>query len=330
MNLSNLEDRQYEMKALGFSKESIAKMQEMMEKNIPEFKLYESKETAKGMVDYRLHYKKSAQSDFYYFNKFDVTVDRNKLRTPESKYMVISPAEQEGKSLVRKFETPYEAIDYFKQQPNSELAIGKDVRSRTKLAQIENSKMIYTERSFRQTYSQPPLPQTFYIDSGKGFTKEQAGNLMLGNAVYRDDLLNFQGVGYQAWVTLNFNKERDRYGNYPMNQYNDPAYGFDVNETLEKFRIKEMEKPETAEKLEASVRNGNTPLVTVENQNNETQKVRLEVAVRFRNINFFREDGKPVMREQFLKEGQDLSQSRANVMGLGQNQNEARTARMAR
>ncbi|QNL48300.1 hypothetical protein H8S90_16045 [Olivibacter sp. SDN3] len=48
--------------------------------------------------------------------------------------------------------------------------------------------MIYTERSFRQTYSQPPLPQTFYIDSGKGFTKEQAGNLMLGNAVYRDDL----------------------------------------------------------------------------------------------------------------------------------------------
>ncbi|SMG15650.1 hypothetical protein [Sphingobacterium psychroaquaticum] len=329
MNLSNLEDRQYEMKELGFSKESTEKMQELMEKNVPEFKLYESKQTPKGMVDYRLHYKKSAQSDFYYFNKFDVTVDRNKLRTPESKYMVITPTEGD-KSLVRKFETPYEAIEYFKQQPNSELAIGKDVRSRTKLAQIENSKMIYTERSFRQTFSQPPLPQTFYIDSGKGFSKEQAGNLMLGNAVYRDDLLNFQGVGYQAWVMLNFNKERDRYGNFPMNQYNDPAYGFDLNETLEKFRIKEMETPEGTKKLEESVRNGNTPLVTVQNQDNETQKVRLEVAVRFRNINFFREDGKPVMREQFLKEGQDLLQARTNTMGLGQNQNEARTARMAR
>lgn len=53
--------------------------------------------------------------------------------------------------------------------------------------------------------------------------------------------------------------------------------------------------------METSLINGNRPLVTVEKDGQEA-KMYLETAVRYGKLNFYREDGKPEKREQFLKE----------------------------
>ncbi len=50
-----------------------------------------------------------------------------------------------------------------------------------------------------------------------------------------------------------------------------------------------------------SIENGNRPLITTVKDGQDV-KLHIEAAPRFRQINFFREDGKPEKREQFLKE----------------------------
>ena len=69
MNLNNLENLKQEMKNLSFKVKLIEKMEENMAKGVTEFTLHDSVAATKGQVDLSLHFKQSAQSDFYYFNK---------------------------------------------------------------------------------------------------------------------------------------------------------------------------------------------------------------------------------------------------------------------
>ncbi|MDR2275375.1 MAG: hypothetical protein LBF27_30990 [Sphingobacterium sp.] len=329
MNLNNLEDRIFDMQALGFSEENIKKMQELMEKNAVSFNLYETHRADKGgVIDYTVYIKKSAQSDFYYLPKFDAVQDKVKTG-PEQKYLVITPHEEPGKSLVRKLETINEALDYFALQPKAELAIGKDAKSKLSLAQREGGKVIYAERNFRSVIGQPPIPQTFYVEEGKGMTKIQAGNLVQGRAVFRDDLVNFQGQPYTAWIALNFNKPRDRYGNYPLQIYSVPNYGFDLKTSLSEYKIGEMEQPKLAAQIENAICNGERIIVTCTNADNEKKQVFMEASVRFRTLNFFRMDGKPEMREQFLKLGASQRVS-GQMLSNNQSQQQENGARVRR
>jgi hypothetical protein len=195
-----------------------------------------------------------------------------------------------------------EAIDFFKSQKgNSELAAGKDAAHKVELAKMENGKINYVAKDFQRTFRTPAQTQTFFVDRGRGFTAEQAANLIQGRSVYRDDLLNLAGQPYAAWVKLDFDSPKDRYQNYTTNQYHVPSYGFTTHEALDKYRIKEMDDPKKQEAIMQSIENGNRPLVTTVKDGQEV-KLHIEAAPRFRQINFFREDGKPEKREQFLKE----------------------------
>ena len=304
MNLNNLEDRIDEAKNLGFSPKTIAQIEENIKLGVPEFKAYDSMPaTAKGQIDFTLHYKKSSQSDFYYFNKFDAV--HNKVDPLEigQKYMVILKGE-DGKNIVKKLDNVNEAIELFKKQEgNAELAIGKDPAHKSMVANMENGKINFVAKTFQSAYYANPIPQTFYVEEGKGFNKEQAGNLVQGRAVYRDDLLNIQGMVYKAWVMLNTDKPRDRYGNLTTRIFHDPSYGFDLKESLRSFNIKDLENPERAEKIFTGIMNGNRELVKAEKASGETVNVYVEASVRFRKANFFLENGKPEKREEFLKPG---------------------------
>lgn len=326
MNLNNLQDRKDEMKNLGFSKETIEKMEELIKKDSPSFKLYESAPATKGQLDYVIPIKRSALSDYYYLNKFEVIHNQARPLAEGEKFMVIAP-QPDGKNLVRKLETMTEAIDYFKKQEgNSELAVGKDARSKTTLAKMENGKVNYVERDFQRTFRQPPIPQTFYLDEGQGFTKEQAGNLVQGRAVYRDDLLSSQGVPFKAWTMLNFEKARDRYNNYPLRYFHDPAYQFDLKAELSQYNIKDMENPKSAEKIETAIRNGNRAFAVVENKNGEPFDMYIEAAVRWRKPNFYHLDGKPEKREEFLKPG--IQQDKVFEWNLQQNKQQEQSRGM--
>lgn len=300
MNLNNLENLKEEMKALGFKDKLIAEMEKNMEKNLSEFALHETLPATKGQVDLTLHFKQSGQSDFYYFNKFETTHNQGKALEDGRKYLVISPGEK-GKPVFRTFESPNKAIAYLKEQKgDSELAVGKDPGHKTTLATMENGKVNYVEKGFSKTYYTPPITQTFYVEKGKGFTAEQAANLIQGRSVYRDDLLNVGGIPYKAWIKLDFDKPKDRFHNFTTNQYHDPSYGFDLKKVLDKFEIKELSDQTKREKLEGTLKNGNRPLITTQKDGQEV-KLFIEAVPRYSQINMFAENGKPEKREQFLK-----------------------------
>ncbi|MET4083916.1 hypothetical protein ABIB40_003889 [Pedobacter sp. UYP30] len=301
MNLNNLENLKEEMKTLGFADNLIAQMEEQMKKDVPEFKLHDTMAATKGQLDVTLHFKQSGQSDFYYFNKFEVVHNQGKALDDGNKYMLISPA-SDGKNMVKKIENLGEAIDLFKKQEgNSELAVGKDAAHKTTVANTENGKINFVAKDFRATLYAQPLSQTFWVEKGKGFSAEQAVNLVQGRSVYRDDLLTLGGVPYKAWMKLDLDQPRDRHNNLNFNQYHDPAYGFDLSKVLDKFNIKELEDPAKRVLLEASIKNGNRPSVTTVKDGKEV-KLLVEAVPRYSQLNMYQVNGRPEKREQFLKE----------------------------
>ncbi len=314
MNLNNLENLKEEMKALGFKEKLIEEMEQKMEKNLPEFSLIDSMQATKGQIDLTLHFKQSGQSEFYYFNKFEVIHNQGKALEEGHKYMVISSGEG-NKNIVKKLDGVTEAIDFFKQQKGeSELAVGKDAAHKTQLATMEQGKVNYVAKEFQRTFYAAPLKQTFWVEKGKGFTAEQAANLVQGRSVYRDDLLNLSGNAYKAWIKLDFDKPRDRHNNLTTNQYHDPSYGFDLKKVLDKFDIKELENPAKRNKLEESLKNGNRPLITTIKEGQEV-KLYLEAVPRYSQLNMFAENGRPEKREQFLKEpelSKNIAQGKQN------------------
>ncbi len=131
-----------------------------------------------------------------------------------------------------------------------------------------------------------------------------------------------RGLTAKAWMTLDIEKGKDRFGNFSMNQYNDPSYGFNLKDTLDKFKIKELEDPKKAEKLEESLKNGNRPMITVE-KDGQPYKLFIEAVPRFRSMNMFEESGAPAKREQFMKEsnlsqGQSRGREKENEMSASQ------------
>lgn len=301
MNLNNLENLKEEMKNLGFKDKLVEQMEDYMKKDVPDFKLHDTLPAAKGQVDLTLHFKQSGQSDFYYFNKFEAAHNQGKPLEEGQKYMVITPS-GDGKNLVKKLENVAEAIEFFKEQKsNSELALGKDAAHKTGLANMENGKINYVTRDFQRTFYAKPITQTFWVERGKGFTAEQASNLVQGRSVYRDDMMNLGGEPYKAWVKLDVDKGKDRFQNFKLNQYHDPSYGFDLNKVMDKFNIKELEDPAKRTLLETSLRNGNRPLITTQKEGQDV-KLFIEAVPRYSQLNMYAENGKPEKREQFLKE----------------------------
>jgi len=303
MNLNNLENLREELKSLGFNKKLTGEMEKQMEKGQSEFTLHDKINGNKGQIDVTLHFKQSGQSEFYYFNKYNVALNTGKPLEEGHKYIVITPNDKEsGKNLTRSFENVTEAIGYFKDQKgNSELASGKDAAHKTSLAKMENGKINFVAKEFQRTFRTPAVTQTFYVERGRGFTAQQAANLIEGRAVYRDDLLKLGGEPYKAWVKLDMDNPKDRYQNFTTLQYHVPTYGFNLEKVLDKYQIKELEEPAKKENLMHSLQNGNRPLVTTIKEGEEV-KLHIEAVPRYSQINMFRENGKPEKREQFLKE----------------------------
>lgn len=326
MNLNNLENLKTEMQTLGFKKELVEKMEENMKNNLPEFILKDQVAGHKGQVDLSLYFKQSGQSENYYLNKYDVALNEGKPLEAEQKYLVISPTETAGKYNVFKTENVTEAIEVFKKHTgNAELAVGKDAAHKTQLASMEDSKINFVEKDFGRTFRNPPLPQTIWVERGKGFTASQSINLIEGRAVHREDMLTQGGMPYKAWMKLDLDGPRDRHQNFNMSQYHDPSYGFNLKEVLGKFNIKELDNPKERQKLENQLKNGDRPTITVD-KNGEQVKLQVEAVPRYSQINMFAASGRPEKREQFLKEpaqskeiskGKSKEKAVSNSQGLG-------------
>jgi len=245
--------------------------------------------------------------------------------------MVITPnPELPGKNLVRSFENVSEAVEFHKEQKgNSVLAVGTDAAHKMDLAKIEDGKNIWVAKDFQNVYRVPAVTQTVFVQNGKGFTAEQSANLIQNRAVFREDMVKLSGEPYSAWLKLDKDHPKNQYQNFELLQWSVPQYGFILRDVMAKFNVKELEDPEKAEKVAKSLENGNRPLVTVM-KDGQVTKLYMEAAPRFSQLNFFREDGKPEKREQFLKEafkeqkvslgkgaGQSKDQSKEKEMSMG-------------
>jgi hypothetical protein len=191
---------------------------------------------------------------------------------------------------------------------------------------MEAGKVNYVAKSFRGTFYGKPASQTIWPERGKGFTVQQTAQMIQGHSVFRNDLVNFtSGEVYAAWVKFDMDKGAGANGNFNLQQYHVPQYGFDLSKVLDSYNIKELAVPEKREKLEVDLRNGMTPLVSVE-KDGQAVKLLLEAVPRYNKLNFYTPDGKMEKREQFmtkealasvLETGQDKSKSKEKVQEAG-------------
>lgn len=131
--------------------------------------------------------------------------------------------------------------------------------------------------------SKEALEQTFYINKGSNITLKEAYNLMEGRSVNKD-LTNKEGELYNSWLQLNF-KETDTNGNFKLNQYHQ-NYGYDLEATLSKHPIKELENPKYKEDLINSIKKGNLQSATFLKDGNETKQY-IEASPQFKTINIY-------------------------------------------
>ncbi|MGA9638969.1 hypothetical protein [Flavobacterium sp.] len=131
--------------------------------------------------------------------------------------------------------------------------------------------------------SKESLEQTFYINKGSNITMKEAYNLMEGRAVNKD-LTNKEGQLYNAWIQMDF-KEADSNGNFKLNQYHQ-NYGYNLEATLSKHPIKELETPKHKEDLIDSVKKGNKQFVTFLKEGNEVKQF-IEANPQFKTITIY-------------------------------------------
>lgn len=301
MNLNNLQNLQGEMKKLGFSPELIARMEEQMKEDKPLFTLHDQVPATKGVVELTLHFKQSQQSDFYYLRRLEACHNQGRVLEAGEKYNVLIKTPEGQTNPTKSMDTISEAAEYFKQQTGDAiLAIVKGNKQVAEVAMMENGKINYINNSFKREFNSPPMSQTFWLQYGNGFNREQAANLVQGRAVYREDLLSREGNPYNAWMQLDTENKRDDNNNLSFRQFTD-SYGYDVKTQLDEYKIVGLDDPKKMAHLEEVLKNGGRPFVSVIKDGEEV-KMYLETAVRYGKLNFYREDGKPEKREQFLKE----------------------------
>lgn len=224
MNQKNLDYLKDELKYTGFGEQLYSDLEQQLKRQEPQFQLHLQLSYHNSTVDHTLHFRRSDQTDRYFFNKYEAT-----LRSPD-------------------------------------------------LAQ---------DRS-----------HTFFINRNGGITTKEAYNLLQGRSVYKE-LLNAEEQPYKAWVRLDL-ETREPSGNYKIKQYHD-NYGFDLEKTLQRFHIKDLQEQQQKELLLYSLRKGNQHLVTALEEGYEVKRF-VEASPQFKTINVYNEQRHAVMREMIQRQ----------------------------
>lgn len=150
------------------------------------------------------------------------------------------------------------------------------------------------------------MPQKFYINKGKGITAKEAFNLLSGRAINKD-FTNKAGETYNAWVKLKPSEIGNEKSNRDFQMFSG-NYGFDLEKTLSKYPIKEMNSPEAAERLMNSLKKGNMQAVTFVQDGEESSKF-ISANPQFKNLNVLNQDGSVMFHNNIeFNIGQDNQQ----------------------
>jgi hypothetical protein len=98
---------------------------------------------------------------------------------------------------------------------------------------------------------------------------------------------------------------------------NDPNFGFNLEKTLNNFKIKELSGPVQKEAIMAAMRNGDRVQVTITGKDNKEHQVQVEAVPRYKTMDFYNRQGERMKREPFMKPviNQDLSKGKGKDAG---------------
>ncbi|MCV9932902.1 hypothetical protein OIU80_11460 [Flavobacterium sp. LS1R47] len=178
-----------------------------------------------------------------------------------------------------------------KEEPNFTLTHHAKYGNDTAIATLNFKKSDQSDMYFFNSYkvelhkenSKEALEQTFYINKGNNITMKEAFNLMEGRSVNKD-LTNKEGELYNSWLQIDF-KQTETNGNFKLNQYHQ-NYGYDLEATLTKHPIKELENPKYKEDLMDSMKKGNLQSATFLKDGNEVKQY-IEANPQFKTINVY-------------------------------------------
>lgn len=195
-------------------------------------------------------------------------------------------------------------------QLTHEKQFGNDVASSTlhfKLSDQGNYFFNKYDMQLKQGHSSEAINQTFYIEKENNITHKEAFNLLSGRSVNKD-LVNREGEKYNAWVKLDF-KETEQNGNFKLKHFNE-KYGYNLEEVLGKFPVKELGDPEQKKQLMDSLQKGNIQSVTFLRDGKE-EKHFIEASPQFKSINVYDDSMKRIRQGQNEKEDTGQSESKS-------------------
>jgi len=228
MNEKNYEYLTEQLKRTGFGDTLNDDLRRNMEKQNAEFTLNLGKEYGTDKVSATLYFKKSPESDMFFFNKYDLQLKKE----------------------------------------NNDNAI----------------------------------KQTFYPN--KNITLKEGYNLLDGRAVNKM-LTSKQDEKYTAWLQLDF-KNQSQKGNYEMKQYH-KNYGFDLEKTLSKYPIKELENEKFKESLIKSLERGNLQSATF-TVNGAEQKIFITANPAFKALSAYDENRQKLSLSNLLQKNEQQQQ----------------------
>ena len=145
----------------------------------------------------------------------------------------------------------------------------------------------------------------FYFNRGHGITLKEGYNLLDGRSVYKE-LINKDGQKYKAWLQLDLTQP-EASGTFKMAQYHQ-NYGFDLEDALQRYPIRELGEEGQKERLLVSLQRGNLQSVTFALSNGEHRGF-IEAAPKYKSVQVYDGNLKMLTREQ----KEELIQNRPSV-----------------
>ncbi|MFH6943359.1 hypothetical protein [Flavobacterium sp.] len=206
-----------------------------------------------------------------------------------------------------------------KEEPNFTLTHNTQYGNDTAAATLNFNKSKESDMYFFNSYkvelqkenSKENLEQTFYINKGSNITMKEAYNLMEGRSVNKD-LTNKEGEIYNVWLQIDF-KQSESNGNFKLNHYHQ-NYGYDLEATLSKHPIKELETPKYKEDLINSLKKGNLQSATFQKEGNEIKQY-IEASPQFKTINVYDSNLQRIDNRKSKEEKQSESQQTSEKQG---------------
>lgn len=240
-----------QLKRTGFAEAFTPELKAKMEQGVPLIQ-HEFKKNYDGdQVTANLHLKKSATSDYYFLNKFDLQLQKDGQANTVNQTFYVTSKKVAGDG----------------------------------------------EDNGQQKYK---------VDNK--YTLKEAYNLLAGRPVHKN-LVSKEGNEYEAWVKLNLKNKLEN-GNHEMKQYT-KNYGFDLENVLSKYPIKELANEQYKQSLIDSLHRGNLQKVTFVGNDGSEEKLYISPNITLGALNVHNQNKERIPTEQLVEKqyiGKELAE----------------------